>query len=152
MTSTQKRADELSYILSDIRYLLRQVHLKSHTHIFCLILFFIFFVKMSKLATLEETSIKGVYKYLLSLLLPFTSNSPELDLSRDHAVTTIRELLTNIGVKRSGIPLAITRDHRESLWKQYQADASKINNYLIYVVILLTVPFYNFRQGNSTPP
>ena len=56
--------------------------------------------------TLEENLLKEVYKYLLSLLL-----------RRDHAVTTIRNLLTNIGEAQ----LAILGHHRKSMWELYQA-------------------------------
>ena len=86
-----------------------------------------------EIETLEEASVKGVYKYLLTILSPFNSNSAndsesgspskkrKLDLNRDHAVKVIRKLLTKSGNQY----LATLKHLRESLWNQYQDDAGK---------------------------
>ena len=83
-----------------------------------------------EIETLEEASVKGVYKYLLTILSPFNSNSAndsesgspskKRKLDRDHALKVIRKLLTKFGKHLASLP-----HQRESLWKQFQRQACK---------------------------
>ena len=84
---------------------------------------------MNELKKLDEVEIKEVYKYLLSLLGPFSSNSTN-DLESEslrkkrNLRANVIEAIRNVLAKTLGS----YSHHRENLWQHYQNHAGKIEN------------------------